>query len=86
VSDPAATMRRAADRLRRYGFGPDMPFLPIEEPLADWLEDAANDAEVIGPDRRAERVAAVILGLADPWPAAKPPRRPVPEAKREVPR
>jgi hypothetical protein len=34
----------------------------LGEPLAAWLESAAEDAEQIGPDFRALAVAKVLLG------------------------
>jgi hypothetical protein len=66
---PAETMRAAADRLR------EPPTSPLARLLADWLDSAATDAEEIGPDFRAERVAAAILCQPDPYPNAPAPAR-----------
>jgi DNA-directed RNA polymerase specialized sigma24 family protein len=70
VTDPAVTMRRAADHIR--GLGVDV----VYERLADLLDDAANDAEEVGPSAYAERAAAALLGLPDPYPRLRPPARP----------
>ncbi len=56
--DDAALMRRAAVRLRdpylcALGFG-------IEHALADWLDDAAREAEEVGSNPCATRVAQLI--------------------------
>lgn len=64
----ADTMRAAADRMRTV----DTAFA---QRLADWLDSAATDAEEIGPDFRAERVAAAILCHPDPYPDAQAPAR-----------
>jgi hypothetical protein len=60
-SDPAETMRAAAARLRDpYRCNSDPR---ADRTLADWLDAAARDAEEVGPDYRAERVAAAVLGV-----------------------
>lgn len=65
----ADTMRAAANYLR------DRTEAVFLARLADWLDSAANDAEEIGPDFRAERVAAAILCYPDPYPDAQAPAR-----------
>lgn len=72
--NPAATMRRAADHIR--GLGVDV----VYDRLADWLDDAANEADLIGPSVYAEKTAAAVLGEPDPYPLIGPPSRPELEA------
>ena len=71
--DPAGRMRAAATHLR------DRTDVDLLWRVADLLDFHALEADETGPNHHAERVAAAILGLADPWPTAKPPARPAPE-------
>ncbi|MFF5445447.1 hypothetical protein [Streptomyces sp. NPDC012888] len=57
---PAAELRAAATRLREHA---TEAYLALIGPaLADWLDDAATDAEMIGHNPHALAVARAILG------------------------
>lgn len=60
TESPAGLLVRAAKLLRDTGA--DLPNPGFGLALADWLESAAEEAELIGPDYRAVAVARAILG------------------------
>lgn len=89
---PAARhIQEAADQLRAVAADIPAPLNAYADPVADWLDQAANDMAWLAPYRdheggwlpwqAATRIAHGVLGLSSPdtCPACHPARRPTQE-------